>query len=351
MIEIDGARYSGSGTIVRQAVALSALTGKPVHITRARVRRPKPGLRPQHICVVEAIRELVNGEADGLSVGSQEITFRPGPLKTGRHYTWDIGTAGSTTMLASALLPVLAFASSPVMVELRGGLFQDFALSVFHLQHVMLPILGRMGFDVALLMTRPGYVPRGGGVLELTVRPVRSPFRSVRMDERGSVTRVWGISLSSHLESRRVSHRMATTAGQELSRAGYQADIEIREDTDSLQPGAALALFADLSNGTRLGADQAGALRRSAESIGKRAARQLLEELSSGGTIDRFAGDQIVPYAALASGISTFRPAAVTEHLLTNIWLAEQFVGMTSTVDERLVSIEGIGFQGTAREA
>ena len=34
MLEIDGSRYSGSGTIVRQAVMFAALTGQAVHIIR-----------------------------------------------------------------------------------------------------------------------------------------------------------------------------------------------------------------------------------------------------------------------------------------------------------------------------
>ena len=54
MLEIDGSRYSGSGAIVRQAIAFAALTGNAVHIVNIRVRRPKPGLRRQHVQVVEA---------------------------------------------------------------------------------------------------------------------------------------------------------------------------------------------------------------------------------------------------------------------------------------------------------
>lgn len=42
MIEIDSARYSGSGTIVRQAVALAALTGRPVRIRNVRASTPTP---------------------------------------------------------------------------------------------------------------------------------------------------------------------------------------------------------------------------------------------------------------------------------------------------------------------
>ena len=70
MIEIDGSLYSGSGTIVRQAVMFAALTGQSVHIIKARSRRPKPGLRRQHVTVVEAIGQLVNAEVDGLVPGS-----------------------------------------------------------------------------------------------------------------------------------------------------------------------------------------------------------------------------------------------------------------------------------------
>lgn len=345
MIEIDGSQYSGSGTIIRQAVAFSALTGQPVHIVNARIRRPKPGLRHQHIRVVEAIRDLVNGKAEGLAPGSQELIFHPGSIKTGRHYMWDIGTAGSTTMLGLAILPVLAFASSALNVELRGGLFQDFAPSFFHLQHVMVPLLNRMGLHADITMGRAGYVPRGEGILHLSANPVRASLHSLQLEHLGSPRRIWGISLSSHLEPRRVSDRMAEAARHVLDRAGYRAEIEVRYDVDSLQPGAALALFAELNGAIRLGADQAGALRRSAESIGKHVAQQLLDDLESGATLDRFATDQIVPFAVLAEGQSRFRIPHVTDHLLTGIWLADTFLGAKARVDGQVLTIDGVGFR------
>ncbi|MBU6433934.1 MAG: RNA 3'-phosphate cyclase [Nitrospirae bacterium] len=351
MIEVDGSQYSGSGTIVRQAVAFSALTGQPVHIVNARTRRPKPGLRHQHIRVVQAIGELVNGTAEGLSPGSQEIVFRPGTLRTGRRYLWDIGTAGSTTMLGLGILPVLAFASSAVNVELRGGLFQDYAPSAFHLQHVMLPLLRRMGLEVELVMERPGYVPRGEGIVGLAVQPVRTLLRHLRIEEPGPVTRLWGIALSSHLAKRKVSERMADAAQEVLDRAGHRADIDVRYDRKSLQPGAVLALFADLGEGVRLGADQAGALRRTAEFIGKHVAKQLLEDMKTGATLDRFAADQIIPFAALAEGESRFRVAAVTDHLLTNLWLAEKFLGVRGTLNDHILSMTGVGFRREGLDA
>jgi len=344
MLTINGSRYSGSGTIVRQAVAFSALTGQSIHMVNARAKRDKPGLRPQHIRVIEAIAELVTGRAEGLAQGSQEFTFRPGPLKSGRHYNWDIGSAGSTTMLGLGILPVLAFAGSPVTVELGGGLFQDFAPSVFHLQYVLLPMLRKMGLHTEVEIRRPGYVPRGNGILHLAVKPLTEPFRAIANEEIGPVTRLWGIALSSHLEERQVSRRMADAAQAVLAKAGYQTEIEIRNDTEALQRGAALALFADFEGTRRLGADQAGALRRRAESIGRHVAHQLLDDLRSGATVDRFAADQIIPFAALAAGESRFVIPTVTDHVLTSAWLAELFLDAHVRIDGQRLVINGVGF-------
>jgi hypothetical protein len=78
VIEIDGSLYSGSGTIVRQAVAYAALTGQPVRVRNARALRRQPGLRPSHLRAIQAIRELVAGTLEGAEVSSQTFSFQPG---------------------------------------------------------------------------------------------------------------------------------------------------------------------------------------------------------------------------------------------------------------------------------
>jgi len=322
----------------------AALTGQAVHIVKARVRRPRPGLRPQHIRVVEAIRQVVGGQTEGVELGAQEFTFRPATAPRQQQYLWDIGSAGSTTMLALAVLPVLACGSTPVTVEIRGGIFQDFAPSVYHLQHVVLPLVQRLGIKAILTMERPGYVPRGGGILHLTVSPVHQRLQRLVLEEPGAVERVWGIALASHLEERRVSHRMAAAAGGTLATAGYRAEIETQEDTHALQPGAALALFVDLAGGSRLGADQAGAPRRRAEAIGRYVAQHLVEDHQTGATLDRYAADQLIPFAALAAGESRFRIPQMTEHVESNTWLAQVFLGAEVRTIGQVLSITGVGW-------
>lgn len=233
MIEIDGSRYSGSGTIVRQAVAYAALTGQAVHVRDARARRRHPGLRPQHLRAIQSISDMVSGALDGAEVASRSFTFRPGASEPAGRYVWDIGTAGSATMLALAVLPVMALRGRGVQAEIRGGLFQDFAPSVFHLQRVILPLLAQMGLTAELDMVRPGYVPAGEGIVRVVVPPAPRPLRPLTPRRGETPARIWGISLASHLDDRQVAARMAAGARHVLATAGLGAGAaEIAEYSD-----------------------------------------------------------------------------------------------------------------------
>lgn len=347
MLEIDGAAFSGSGMIVRQAVAYAGVTGTPIHVRNVRARRPHPGLRPQHVCAVEAVRDLVGGTVDEARVGGGEFAFTPAGQRPRGGYRFDVGTAGSATALSLALLPVLATSGDPVRVDLTGGLFQDGAPSAFHLQFVLAPLLARMGVTVDASVLRPGYVPAGGGLLRLDVVG-RPELAALRAERPGDPLRIWGISLSSHLHHRDVSARMARRARDILRDAGLTAEIDERDDTSAGQRGAALAIFADLPGGWRLGADGAGAIRRTAETVGSTTARRLLDDLHSGANVDRFASDQIVPFAALAAGRTRIRLAEVTDHVRTALWLADLFGLASSRLTDRVLTIDPLPADRTA---
>ncbi|RPI56692.1 MAG: hypothetical protein EHM55_04435 [Acidobacteria bacterium] len=205
MLVIDGAQQSGSGTIVRYAVALAALLGRPVHVLNARKRRRLPGLRPQHVMSIRACAAMCGATTEGLEVDSTEFAFVPGPQIPGGTYEWDIGTAGSTTMLAFSVLPLACFADAAVRARIEGGVFQDFAPSPYHLQHVLAALLRRMGASVQLDVTRPGYVPLGAGIIELTITPAPGELQPLTLTEPGVVRGIRGIALASHLAQRRVA--------------------------------------------------------------------------------------------------------------------------------------------------
>ena len=344
MIEINGAQQSGSGTIVRYAVALSALLGQPLHLFNARAKREKPGLRPQHLSAVLACAELCDAKTEGVSVGCQEFSFIPGTRIKGGSFAWDIGTAGSATMLALSILPVACFAKDPITARITGGVFQDFAPSPHHMQYVLVPLLKRMGIIAKLQVVRAGYLPQGAGVIELQVIPTKRSLNALTLLEQGSVHRVSGIAFSSHLEERRVSERMARVCEQRLAEAGLSSAIEQIYDMTALHAGANLTVWVESSTDCVLGADRAGALRRSSEAIGRFVATTLVEDLATAATVDRHVADQLVLFAALAKGTSQYLVPRRSEHLDSNLWLARQF-GARGECQDRQVIIEGVGLQ------
>jgi RNA 3'-terminal phosphate cyclase (ATP) len=343
MITVDGAAGSGSGTIVRYSVALASLLGEEIRIQNIRAGRDKPGLRAQHLKVVQACWEMCRGVVENASVGSEEITYRPGERFRGGEYSWDIGTAGSTTMMAQTLLPLACFAQKPSRFRLEGGLFQDFAPSAYHMKVVLLPFLEQMGVRVALDIIRPGYVPRGGGIIEVRVEPT-GKLKPLNVTEQGEILSIKGIAFSSHLKEKEVSRRMAGECRRVLSSHGHEAEIEEVEDDSSLQEGAALGIYAETSLGNRIGCDRAGRPGRSSESIGRYVARNLVEDIKTGAGVDRYIADQLIIYAGLADGITRYSIPRITEHVETNLWLIEEFLGVETRINDNVLEIEGAGF-------
>jgi RNA 3'-terminal phosphate cyclase (ATP) len=351
MIEIDGREKSGSGTIVRDSMAFSILAGEGLHLTNIRAKRDRPGLRAQHLKALQASATISEGRLKAAEVGSTEIAFTPGGSIEGGEFEWDIGTAGSTVMLALTLLPVALFAKSSSRYRITGGLFQDFAPSAFHLQHVLLPILKRMGANMDATIIRPGYVPQGRGIIEVTVAPVKDALKPLNVLDQGQAARIKGIALSSLLGERRVSERMAAECRKTLKRIDMEPAIQVLNDSKenpayqipSVQPGAALAIWAETDRQCLIGSDMAGARGRSAEIIGKETASELLEDLNTGATVDRHLADQLIPFAALADGTSALVIPRMTDHVETRLWLARKILGAETAVDGNVVRIKGIG--------
>jgi RNA 3'-terminal phosphate cyclase (ATP) len=352
MLEIDGSEHSGSGTIVRDAVPFCILIGQEIHLRNIRAKRDKPGLRPQHLKALEAAASLCGGKLAGGTVGAKEIFFHPGKAIKGGAYAWDIGTAGSTAMLALSLMPLGLFADRASTYRMTGGLFQDFAPSLFHLKHVLLPTVRKMGVEAEVRIIQPGYVPKGGGKIELQIAPLKEALNPLSLVSQGQVKSARGIALSSHLKGRDVSRRMGRECERTLKGRGFDPEIELLYDerdapafeSPSIQPGAALAVWAQTDTGCLIGADMAGARGRTAEFIGKQTALDLLTDLGSGATVDRHLADQVIPFAALAKGTSAFRIPSMTEHIEARLWLVEKILGAKCQIHENLMTIEGIGF-------
>lgn len=323
MLEIDGSHGEGGGQLLRNAVALSAITGKGARISAIRARRDKPGLAPQHLTAVKAVAAVSRAEVAGLELRSTCVEFRPGRL-AGGDFEFDVGTAGSVSLVLQALLPVLLRASGPATVILRGGTDVRAAPPLDYLAHVLLPLVARMGGRVSITDVRRGYYPRGGGEVLLRTHPAH--LGPLRISSPGRILAVTGISHVAHLPEH-IPQRMGQAAMQSLAGLAVLPRIETRVlgDAEAVGQGGAVVLWADREHSV-LGAGRVAERGVPAEGLGGDAGRELARDIDQGAGLDVHAADQVLIYCALARGLSTFTVGALSSHAETTLWLLSRFL-------------------------
>lgn len=326
MIEIDGSHGEGGGQLLRTAVALSALTRQAFTVNRIREGRPNPGLAAQHVTALRAVAELASAQVTGLEMGSSKVVFEPGEIRGGDH-AFDVGTAGSVTLVLQACLPVAFAAKEATRLRIVGGTDVQWSPPLDYFARVFLPLVRRMGGQADMLSHRRGYYPRGGGEVEIAVQPtpVWSPL--VLMDP-GAVERVRGIAHVSNL-SGDIPKRMKAAAIRGLHGI---SDVKIEERVypgeDAVGQGGAVVLWVERAHAV-LGGSSLAERGKSSERVGEEAAMVLEAEILADATVDVHAADQIVAYLALADKASSFLVREVSLHLRTMAWLVPQFLGRT----------------------
>jgi RNA 3'-terminal phosphate cyclase (ATP) len=327
MIKIDGSIGEGGGQVLRVCIALSALMGESVAIKNVRVNRANPGLRPQHLTAMRALAEAANAKVNGLGLGASEVTFVP-RRRRGGVYRFDAKTAGSTTLVLQALLPVLAFADQPSSVTLIGGTNNPLAPQVDYVINVLNPVLATMGFFYELRLVKRGFYPRGGGALTAFVTPIER-LNAINVVSMGSLRGIRGVSHSRNLPAH-VAKRQAEAAAQSCTRAGYP-NVSIERDSDQKEEnpstGSGIVLWAETSTGGRLAGDALGARGKPAELVGREGAARLLTQLSKGAPFDVHLGDQLVIWLALAEGRSRIAISELTLHTVTAVEVTEMVTG------------------------
>ncbi|MEW6659802.1 MAG: RNA 3'-terminal phosphate cyclase [Thermodesulfobacteriota bacterium] len=319
MLHLDGSYGEGGGQILRTALSLAATLEQPVQIANIRAGRAKPGLRPQHLTAVLALARITQAEVSGGELHSRELSFRPRRPQPGS-YLFDVaektGSAGSVTLLAQALLPPLLAAGRPSSLTLRGGTHVPWSPPAHYFLNVFLPALAQLGVRVEMTLNRWGWYPRGGGEVGLEIHPApklagvewRKPpeFRDFRALSAAS-------RLPEHVRRRQ---------GERLqSRLGGELPVDLIE-AGGLDPGSMVLLY-----GPRAGFDALGTRGKPAEKVADEAADAFLSFRDRGAAVDRHLADQIVLYLARAKGPSSLITPEITLHLLTNLWVIEQFLG------------------------
>ncbi len=279
MIEIDGSKKGGSGTILRLAVAFSAIKRQPLHIYNIRHNRPQPGLKPQHMEAVLTAARLCDAQVEGIKVNSRELWFNPGPIKSGRIEA-EIGTAGSIPMLLMTVLPICAYASKPVdLFVTKGGTDVTHSPTINYMRFVLLPVLRKMGLNATINVRKYGYYPKGNGEVTASVEPTRN-LNPLRLENPGKIRTVKGVSVCTFLAERKVAERQAQTANDYFREKGFNTSILTVNDTSNpLQKGSSLVLWVETDTDVIYGADAIGELKKTSEKVGEEASKKLWEEI------------------------------------------------------------------------
>lgn len=345
MFEIDGSLKSGSGTILRLAVAFAAISGEKVHVFNIRQNRPQPGLKPQHLEAVLTAAKLCDAEIKGATLNSRELWFTPREIKGG-NFEARIGTAGNIPMLLLAILPICAVSKDTVQIHVtKGGTDTSNAPTINYLSNVLLPSLTKMGIVGSITVHRYGYYPKGMGEVTLKVKPATQK-RPLRLQTHGNIRTTRGISTCTFLADKRVAERQARAAHEYLSERGLVTQIQVLNDTSNpIQKGSSIVLWTESEEGILLGADSIGELGKPSETVGREAAEKLFSEISAKATVDTHLADMLIAYMALTEGSSLFFTREVTDHLEANIWLAEEMLGAHFNIrkESGLFRVEKIG--------
>ncbi|MFH1520002.1 MAG: RNA 3'-terminal phosphate cyclase [Candidatus Omnitrophota bacterium] len=339
LLKIDGDYLEGGGQILRTAVGLSCITGRAIKVNNIRARRPKSGLKPQHLHTLKTLAKLFDAETKGLELNSKEISFIPQKDRIPKqHLDIDIGTAGSIGLLLQPLLLVAALKSEGLSLNIKGGTCGLGAVPIDYYPNCIFPILAKSGLKADLRILIRGYYPKGGGEVSVNIEPIKYP-KPIDLTKQGELVRVSGISIASaDLLKREVAQRQAKAA-KELLEERLNCPIDIRAEyvqTNSIS--SEINLYAHMNKRVVLGADFRGEVSKSAESVGSAAARKLVTEISSNAACDLHLADNIIPWLGLLGG--KIKTSQITNHTRTNIWVAEKFLENKFIIQDNLISME-----------
>jgi RNA 3'-phosphate cyclase len=332
MIEIDGSLGEGGGAMLRSALGLSMITGKPFRMKNIRSGRPEPGLKRQHLHCIRILQQLSNAKVEDAHLGSESIMFIPGEVKN-KSIEYDTETAASTTLISQCLILATIFSGKRVKLTLKGGTDVNWSIPAEYLSHVHAPLLAPLG-DVKIKIHRRGYYPKGQGILEVTIkghnRIEGSQLPTLEFLHRGNFLKAAGnCHASLDLERANVARRISDIATLGIKK--YREGLVTFAYSETASPGTILTLWARFNN-TRLGTDGLGKRGKSSEQVAHEALERFTALLDSDAVVDEHMADQLIPYLAICGG--ALKTTKITDHTKSNIYVAEQFTEALFRIEE-----------------
>ncbi len=327
MLIIDGSYGEGGGQILRTALSLAVIFSKPIKLINIRASRPKPGLQPQHLTCVKALAFISQAEIRGAELNSKELIFVPKEVQIKNYYSFDIGTAGSVSLLFQALLYPLALTQDTVLY-LKGGTHVPFSPCSHYIEMVFLPIVALMGLKVDFKLKKVGFYPKGGGEVEIRIYPWKD-FQLPNFSPGFSPEKIRIISLISEDLPSHILERQTRSCKEILEKHGLKPEVDLQK-VKSLSSGTAVFLCAEDQN-KRVGFSSLGKRGLPAEKVGEKPALEFLNFLQTGAQLEEYLSDQILLPLSLIlwknKGFKfLYKTSKISKHLMTQAWLIPKFL-------------------------
>jgi RNA 3'-terminal phosphate cyclase (ATP) len=366
---IDGSYGEGGGQIVRTAVSLSAITGKPIQITNIRSKRNNPGLRTQHFSAVKAVADLFHAKVENLKVGADWIRFLPPnythPFDRTNYFDYgitkiDIGTAGSIANVLLTIIPAISFSGINHDLQIIGGTDVQYGPTIDYLRYVVREIYASIGINFDIDVIRRGYYPKGAGIVNAQIKAINLPSHKLltnsyelsdQVRQKDSIVpaatptisiirppwlelmKIKIVSTGSQQLPKHVAERQLSAAVSNLTKNGVDViDDSLFTTTSerSSSPGSSILVFSTSRNndsdGWYIGGDCIGQRGKRAETVGIEASNRFLESYLKNVPIDYRLADMLVLPLSLIKGRNLFRVAEITEHLKTNLYVISRIV-------------------------
>ncbi|KAG0331885.1 hypothetical protein BG000_010517 [Podila horticola] len=382
-MDLDGSHDEGGGQIVRNGASYSALLQLPLTIRNIRQKRPKPGLKNQHLAGIRLVNEITDGKLKGDELHSLQVVLQPSSLKaTGSSFVADSTTAGAITLLMQVSFPILLFCPPPSStinskdspkqtVVLKGGTNVNFSPPIDYIIHVFNPLFTRLFCNgqqrCQIQIDRRGFMAKGGGQVTMTVNSL-SPEEHLlpaTLLERGKVTKIRGSIYTAGTLDHSVAIRLKKYVIACLRKSEYgsisalEQDIAVVHEEGPHGGASGINLWAETSTGCILGGGIIGRPRKANEDDAREACEELLRNLRHGGCVDEYFQDMMVIFMALARGRSRVVTGPLTQHTTTAFHVAKEMTGVefsctkletqvemesSSVAQERyLIECEGMG--------
>ena len=317
-IQIDGSQGEGGGQILRTALALSMITGQAFELINIRAGRKKPGLMRQHLVCVQASQHISQAYVEGAELHSQRLYFAPQHVQSGK-YQFQIGSAGSTTLVLQTLLPALLLQNESSELTISGGTHNPLAPTADFIEHCFLPALEKLGIAVEFKLNKAGFFPIGAGEIQIKIQPWQHRNKLNLLD-RGTLQSTEAFAAVLNLsEEAQIAQRELATLNKRL-----KLDTQQQFHLNGISQGNTAYVKVAHQNHVQL-FTTLGEMRKSAEQIANHLAEQVKRYIASQAVVDEYLADQLLLPLALGQG-GEFTAQCISEHTRTQAVMIEKFI-------------------------